>query len=258
MLPSLLTRDIQDGIKQFLVTGFEPSDAHLHGLMSRFVDEAQSSAWLKGPFVQMGLPFRHGRAGKHFFPGFELKFPGYSHQERAWTRLRSGDGHAPANTLVATGTGSGKTECFLYPVMDDAARRQAAGEGGIKALIIYPMNALATDQARRIASLVDGVPAFAKLRVGLFVGGSLVALYNWCLMASGASGATLGEAGEEWTSNELRRLRRHGWKFVNGLQFRVGDIDHVAVGPDGVVVIESKWTSMGVDLDRASDWRTIR
>ena len=83
-----------------------------------------------------------------------------------------------------------------------------------------------------------------------------MALYNWCLMASGGSGATLGEAGEEWTSNELRRLRRHGWKFVNGLQFRVGDIDHVAVGPDGVVVIESKWTSMGVDLNRASDWRT--
>ena len=171
MLPSLLTRDIQDGLKQFLVTGFEPSDGHLHGLMSRFVDEAQSSAWLKGPFVQMGLPFRHGRGGRHFFPGFELKFPGYSHQERAWMRLRSGQAHAPANTLVATGTGSGKTECFLYPVMDDAARRLAAGEGGIKALIIYPMNALASDQARRIAGLVAGVPAFGKLRVGLFVGG---------------------------------------------------------------------------------------
>jgi hypothetical protein len=37
MLPSLLTRDIQDGLKQFLTTGFEPSDHHLHGLMARFV-----------------------------------------------------------------------------------------------------------------------------------------------------------------------------------------------------------------------------
>jgi DEAD/DEAH box helicase domain-containing protein len=55
--------------------------------------------------------------------------------------------------------------------MDDAARRLAAGEGGIKALIIYPMNALASDQARRIAGLVASVPAFSKLRVGLFVGG---------------------------------------------------------------------------------------
>lgn len=171
MLPSLLTRDIQDGLKQFLVTGFEPSDGHFHGLMSRFVEEANQGAWMKGPFVQMGLPFRHGQVGMDYFPGFKLKFPGYSHQEKAWSRLRSCAGHVPASTLVATGTGSGKTECFLYPVMEDAARRQAQGEGGIKALIIYPMNALATDQARRIAALVAAVPAFAKLRVGLFVGG---------------------------------------------------------------------------------------
>ncbi|MCB1637104.1 MAG: DEAD/DEAH box helicase, partial [Xanthomonadales bacterium] len=47
-----------------------------------------------------------------------------------------------------------------------------AGEGGIKALVIYPMNALATDQARRIAELVASVPAFAGLRVGLYVGGN--------------------------------------------------------------------------------------
>jgi hypothetical protein len=38
MLPSLLTRDIQEGLKQFLATGFEPADGHFHGLMSRFVD----------------------------------------------------------------------------------------------------------------------------------------------------------------------------------------------------------------------------
>ena len=172
MLPSLLTRDIQDGLKQFLVTGFEPSDQHFRGLMSRFVDDSNQAAWMKGPFVQMGLPFRHGQVGEDYFPDFKLKFPGYSHQEKAWGRLRSGAGHAPASTLVATGTGSGKTECFVYPVMDDAARRLACGEGGIKALIIYPMNALATDQARRIAGLVASVPAFSKLRVGLFVGGA--------------------------------------------------------------------------------------
>jgi DEAD/DEAH box helicase domain-containing protein len=171
MLPSLLTRDIQEGLKQFLVTGFEPADGHFHGLMSRFVHEANQAAWMKGPFIQMGLPFRHGQVGVDYFPSFKLKFPGYSHQEKAWGRLRSGAGHTPASTLVATGTGSGKTECFLYPVMDDAARRLAAGEGGIKALIIYPMNALASDQARRIAGLVASVPAFSKLRVGLFVGG---------------------------------------------------------------------------------------
>lgn len=168
MLPSLLARDIQTGLKQFLVSGFEPADAFLHGLMSRFVED--EAAWLKGPYVQMGLPFTTGKSGKTFFPTFETEHAGYHHQEQSWKRLAS---HADAaSTLVATGTGSGKTECFLFPVLDHCVRARASGELGIKALVIYPMNALATDQARRIAGLVAKVPAFAGLRVGLYVGGN--------------------------------------------------------------------------------------
>ncbi|WP_322996266.1 DEAD/DEAH box helicase [Castellaniella sp.] len=167
MLPSLLTKDIKNGLKQFLTAGYEPSDAFMHGLMSRFVEE--ESTWLKGPYVQVGLPFVNGTQGKKFYASFETQHPGYSHQEQAWRRLSSE--HLAASTLVATGTGSGKTECFLYPVLDYCARTRAAGEAGIKALVIYPMNALASDQARRIAQLVASVPAFAQLRVGLYVGG---------------------------------------------------------------------------------------
>lgn len=168
MLPSLLARDIQTGLKQFLVSGYEPADAFLHGLMSRFVDD--EAAWLKGPYVQMGLPFALGSSGRRFFSGFETEHPGYHHQEMAWQRLSTL--HLASSTLVATGTGSGKTECFLLPVLDHCSRARLASEPGIKALVIYPMNALATDQARRIAALVATVPAFAGLRVGLYVGGS--------------------------------------------------------------------------------------
>lgn len=168
MLPSLLAKDIQSGLKQFLVAAFEPADPFMHGLMSRFVED--ESAWLKGPYVQVGLPFVQGDAGRDFFTDFQTEFPGYSHQESAWQRLSTQ--HQGANTLVATGTGSGKTECFLYPVLDHCARARTAGEAGIKALVIYPMNALASDQARRIAHLVATVPAFAGLRVGLYVGGN--------------------------------------------------------------------------------------
>lgn len=168
MLPSLLAKDIQTSLKQFLVAAYEPADPFMHGLMSRFVQEEE--AWLKGPYVQVGLPFVPGTAGKKFFSAFETEYPGYSHQEHAWQRLSSQ--HLAANTLVATGTGSGKTECFLYPVLDHCARARKTGEAGIKALVIYPMNALATDQARRIAHLVSSVPAFAGLRVGLYVGGN--------------------------------------------------------------------------------------
>lgn len=167
MLPSLLARDIQTGLKQFLVSGFEPADAFMHGLMSRLA--ADESAWLKGPYVQMGLPFAVDPAGRTFFKTFETEHPGYQHQVVAWKRLSSE--HQATSTLVATGTGSGKTECFLFPLLDHCARARAAGDAGIRALVIYPMNALANDQARRIAGLIASMPAFAGLRVGLYVGG---------------------------------------------------------------------------------------
>src|SRR5882724_1522260 len=168
MLPSLLARDIQQGIKQFLITGFEPADGFFHGVMRRFVDN--EPAWMKGPYLQVGLPFRHDSTGRDFFSGFQTERPAYTHQREAWQRLASD--RMAAHTLVATGTGSGKTECFVYPALDHCARARQAGEGGIKALVIYPMNALATDQARRFARFIASTPAFHGLRVGLFVGGN--------------------------------------------------------------------------------------
>ena len=168
MLPSLLAHDIQQGIKQFLITGFEPADGFFHGVMRRFVDN--EAAWMKGPYLQIGLPFRHDSAGRDFFRGFQTDHPAYTHQREAWQRLASD--RLAAHTLVATGTGSGKTECFVYPALDHCARARQAGEGGIKVLVIYPMNALAMDQARRLAQLIARTPAFHGLRVGLFVGGN--------------------------------------------------------------------------------------
>lgn len=167
MLPSLLAREIQNGIRHFLANQYEPSDTLFSGIIKRFTDD--ESRWLKGPYVQIGLPFRTGTQGKNFFSTFQTEFPGHIHQEIVWQRLASD--RLAANTLVATGTGSGKTECFLYPVLDHCARAKSSGMAGIKAMVIYPMNALAADQARRFAQVISQTPAFNGLRVGLFVGG---------------------------------------------------------------------------------------
>src|SRR5215510_53521 len=118
MLPSLLAREIQNGIKHFLTTGFEPSDPLFAGAMQRFADD--EARWLKGPYVQLGLPFRTGLKGKNFFETFETEFPGYVHQEMAWERFASN--RMASSMLVATGTGSGKTECCLYPLLDQCVR----------------------------------------------------------------------------------------------------------------------------------------
>jgi DEAD/DEAH box helicase domain-containing protein len=169
MLPSILAHEIRESTRRFLVTAYEPSDTFFGGVVQRFVEGLDGVG--KGPYLQTGLPFRMGVEGPGFFSGFTLPNPGYSHQESAWQRLAS-DREA-ANTLVATGTGSGKTECFLYPLLDHCVRARAAGQvKGIKALVIYPMNALAGDQARRFAEVIAGTPAFKDLRVGLYVGGA--------------------------------------------------------------------------------------
>ena len=76
----------------------------------------------------------------------------YSHQEEA-IRLVYGD---KKNVVVATGTASGKTESFLYPILFELYRQHRAeklSEPGVRALILYPMNALANDQRERLGNI---------------------------------------------------------------------------------------------------------
>ena len=161
MLPSLVVDEVRRGVAETLRTQFEPSNEHFKDAVRRLID---APGWVKGPYVQLGMPFVAGDAGRDFFDGFQTEHPAFLHQEQAWQRCaREG-----RSTLIATGTGSGKTECFLYPVLEHVAAHQ--GSPGIKAIIIYPMNALADDQAGRIAQLVHQTPAFHGIRAGLFVG----------------------------------------------------------------------------------------
>lgn len=164
MLPSILSEQIQRGTEDFLRTTFPPSNPFFHGILDRFLEEP--GGMFKGPYVSMKLPFRPGRLDEDFFPGFSMGYRPYAHQENAFQRL-TGD---PASTLISTGTGSGKTECFLYPVLEHCYCHR--GEAGIKAILIYPMNALATDQAGRIAEEIHKAPRLrGTVRAGLFVGG---------------------------------------------------------------------------------------
>ena len=76
-------------------------------------------------------------------------------------------------TLVATGTGSGKTECFLYPILDYCYRQRRLGNICIRAVLVYPMNALAADQAKRLAELIYNSPELRNnVTAGMYVGRS--------------------------------------------------------------------------------------
>ena len=74
----------------------------------------------------------------------------YEHQQRAIQSVNNGE-----NIIVATGTGSGKTECFLIPMLDMLLNEdQGLHDSGIRALILYPMNALVNDQVKRLRQLL--------------------------------------------------------------------------------------------------------
>ncbi|MFN3208939.1 MAG: DEAD/DEAH box helicase [Roseovarius sp.] len=73
------------------------------------------------------------------------------------------------NYIVATGTGSGKTESFLFPLIDDVMRN-GLGKPGVKAILVYPLNALATDQMFRIARLLFNELGDPGITLGRFTG----------------------------------------------------------------------------------------
>ena len=118
---------------------------------------------LKGPFPERAQDFRKGvrpRAlAEDCFPDeSEELAPAlfdqalYQHQERAVRATHA----EKRNIVVATGTASGKTESFLYPVLFALYRQhldEQLHEPGVRAMVLYPMNALANDQRERLGEI---------------------------------------------------------------------------------------------------------
>lgn len=76
----------------------------------------------------------------------------YSHQLAAIRAARAAGDDRPA-VMVTAGTGAGKTESFLLPILDDLWRnRRIAGDSGVRCIVLYPMNALVNDQIDRLYS----------------------------------------------------------------------------------------------------------
>lgn len=79
----------------------------------------------------------------------------YLHQEKSIRKVNAG-----RNLVVTTGTGSGKTECFIIPILNELLREKEQGtlDDGVRAILIYPMNALANDQMKRLRLILKNYP----------------------------------------------------------------------------------------------------
>ncbi len=165
MLPSMLAKQLQKGIGDYIETTFPMTNEPFKGSVQKML--ADKGSIYHEPYVAVRLPFRVAEKMPTCFEAIHPAYLPYVHQQKAFERLIGDDGRS---TLVATGTGSGKTECFLYPILEYCYQHR--GERGIKALIIYPMNALATDQAKRIAELIyESDELRGNVTVGMYVGG---------------------------------------------------------------------------------------
>ena len=173
--PIVFTEKVVRSFLRYQLTAYPFADERLHGQMRRLLslDETRHSPLMKGPFISLSRPFLEGPAVDAlvregiFHPHMRQRIPAdirhvYGHQDEAIRAI-----HARKTTLVSTGTGSGKTECFLYPVISRCLElRDAAAPAGISAVIVYPMNALAEDQLGRLRGLLAGT----GIPFGMYVG----------------------------------------------------------------------------------------
>jgi Holliday junction resolvase len=95
--------------------------------------------------------------------------------------------------------------------------------------------------------MVWPMPQFLRgLLVGLAVA-SFAYLVAYSLMLDGSHQRMAGADAERWTARELRKL--DGWWVIDSVMFDRADVDHVAVGPNHVLAVETKWTSRPLRID---------
>src|SRR5215211_1626286 len=180
MNPFEALEDIQNAYLSYVKTFQRFKNTYIQDWVERRVSEG-TLLW-KDPYVQLTRRFEEGEsfealtndlglrlhpethkcftieAGNREVPPIRL----HKHQAEAARSLLSKN----LNTIVATGTGSGKSFSFGIPIVSECLKMRDDGVSGIKAVIIYPMNALANSQYDEFATRL----ADSGLRVALYTG----------------------------------------------------------------------------------------
>ena len=179
--PIKASQEIKNSYIDYVTTAFDLADPTYAGQLRRALQEEGMVA--KGPYLDIGGSYETGRTLQELMDAglaaplfsqlepipekereLKLERPLYLHQERSLLKASRGE-----NLVVTTGTGSGKTESFLLPILNHILTENQQGtlNSGVRAIVIYPMNALANDQIKRLRALLKHYPA---IRFGIYNG----------------------------------------------------------------------------------------
>lgn len=145
-----------DSYRDYLTTEFRARDPNLRQALQEALNRERFLA--QDPFFSAHQPFKVGQTWSSLPLDSKLAIalqerakgnPAYLHQSDTIAHLL---GSEAGPLVLSTGTGSGKTEAFLGPVLQAAIEDSVKTEGkpGLVSIILYPMNALANDQEDRI------------------------------------------------------------------------------------------------------------
>jgi len=122
--PVILSRAIKDTFADYVATTLSIADERYASLLKN--ELRKDGTISKGPYLELGDAYKTGATIRELIAegmmsslferygqGFKLSRPLYVHQEKAVRAAANGD-----NMIVTTGTGSGKTECFLLPIVN--------------------------------------------------------------------------------------------------------------------------------------------
>ncbi|MEN6382222.1 MAG: DEAD/DEAH box helicase, partial [Rectinema sp.] len=172
--------NIEEKYRDYLKTTFYFRDPEFR---ESFKESLAEGCLYKGPFLEAIPSFSKGKTlrillrelgythiDEAFLSALLGDRPFHSHQEKAFRQALSNE-----NYVVATGTGSGKTESFLYPILFHLYQEFLNGnlKEGVRAIILYPMNALANDQRSRIGHIekvLDQMNSPFRFTFGQFTG----------------------------------------------------------------------------------------
>ena len=169
--PLELSNAISERFERYLLTTFGVAPEY-SGLGDQFKQRIREPGRLfRGPYLQGLPPYIREESLQNLvddgiLPDRICKIPFlghptqelYSHQSRTIRQLREG-----RNAVVTSGTGSGKTLCFLVPILSEILENP---EPGIHAMLLYPMNALVQDQLKVLRHLLKDHP---DIRFGRYV-----------------------------------------------------------------------------------------